>query len=146
VKPSVEPSICLTLFSMPSHNPLRTMTKRIASLVLVLLLGGSVLAGVPMPSSGGESGMMDCCKKALEQDNSPHVAAARLCCAMNCNKPGPTSNPSSQSFSQTGSEATPLITMALPPTSFERPLRARHTTGTSARSKPSYILNLALLI
>ena len=59
-----------------------------------------------MHSGGGESGMMDCCKKALEQNDSPHVAAARLCCAMNCNEPGSTSSNPSQSFSQTGSEPT----------------------------------------
>ena len=123
------------------------MTKRIASLTLVLMLGGSVLAGVPMHSGSSESGMMDCCKKALEQNDSPHVAAARLCCAMNCNEPGSTSNNNtSRNFSQTGSEPTPLIALALPPTSIQRAVRAHYTLRTSALSKPSYILNLALLI
>src|SRR6185436_3083769 len=122
------------------------MKKRIASLVLALMLGGSVLAGVPTHSGGAESGMMPCCKKALEQNNSPHVSAARLCCAMNCNEPGSTSSNSSQNFSQTGSEPAPLIAPALPPASIQRPARARYLTGTSARSKPTYILNLALLI
>ena len=122
------------------------MIKRIASLTLVLMLGGSVLAGVPMHSGSSESGMMDCCKKALEQNDSPYVAAARLCCAMNCNEPGPTSNNSSQTFSQTGSEPTPLIALALPLTSIQRPGRARYTLRTAALSQPPYILNLALLI
>ena len=57
-----------------------------------------MLAGVPVHSGSSESGMMDCCKKALEQDASPHVAAARLCCAMNCNEPGSTSSNTSQSW------------------------------------------------
>lgn len=122
------------------------MIKRIASLTLVLMLGGSVLADVPMHSGSSESGMMDCCKKALEQNDSPHVAAARLCCAINCNEPGPTSNNPSQNFSQTGSEPTPLIALALPPTSIQRTVRARDALRTFALSQPTYILNLALLI
>jgi hypothetical protein len=121
------------------------MAKRIASLTLVLMLCGSVLAGVAVHSGSSESGMMDCCKKALEQNDSPHVAAARLCCAINCNEPGTSNNPS-QNFSQTGSEPTPLIALALPPTSIQRTVRARDALRTSALSQPTYILNLALLI
>jgi hypothetical protein len=122
------------------------MIKRIASLTLVLVLGGSVLAGVPMHSGSSESGMMDCCKKALEQDASPHVAAARLCCAMNCNEPGSTSSNTSQSFSQTGSEPSPIIVAALPTTSLSKQLRARYELLSASPSQPTYILNLALLI
>jgi len=121
------------------------MIKRLASLVLVLLLGGSVLAGVPTHSGGGESGMMDCCKKALEQSGSPHVAAARLCCAMNCNEPGSTSGNASQGFSQTGSEPIPLV-FAVPGTSPDSQLRVRYHRLRVSSSKPAYIFNLALLI
>ena len=122
------------------------MTKRIASLTLVLMLGGSVLAGVPMHSGSSESGMMDCCKKALEQNDSPHVAAARLCCAMNCNEPGSTSGNTSQSYSQTASEPSPIIVAALPATSLSKQLRARYEYLSGSPSQPTYILNLALLI
>lgn len=122
------------------------MTKRIASLTLVLMLGGSVLAGVPMHSGSSESGMMDCCKKALEQNDSPHVAAARLCCAMNCNEPGSTSGNTSQSYSQTASEPSPMIVAALPATSLSKQLRARYERLSASPSQPTYILNLALLI
>jgi len=123
------------------------MAKRIASLTLVLMLGGSVLAGVPMHSGSSESGMMDCCRKALEQNNSPHVAAARLCCAMNCNEPGSTSGNTGQSFSQTGSEPSPIIVAALlPATSLSKQLRARYEHLSVSPRQPTYILNLALLI
>ena len=122
------------------------MLKRLTNFLLILTVSFSVVAGVPMHSGGGDSGMMDCCKKALEQNSSPHVSAARLCCAMNCGEPGSTSGNASQSFSQIGSEPTPLIVAALPPASISRPFRARYDATTSTRSKPAYILNLALLI
>src|SRR6476660_4130395 len=117
------------------------MIKRIASLTLVLMLGGSVLAGVPMHSGSSESGMMDCCKKALEQDASPHVAAARLCCAMNCNEPGSTSSNTSQSSFQAGSEPSPMIVAALPATSLSKQLRVRYGHLSAGHSQPAYILN-----
>jgi hypothetical protein len=122
------------------------MFKKLTNLLLLVALAASVAAGMPLHSGSGDPEMMDCCKKALEQNDSPDVAAARLCCAMNCNEPGSTSGNASQSFSQTGSEPTPLIVAALPPASIARPLRARYEATTSTRSKPSYILNLALLI
>jgi len=122
------------------------MTKRVASVVLVLSLVGSVLAGLPMHSGSGESGMMDCCKKAMEQSNSRHVAAARLCCAMNCNEPGSPSGNTSQAFFETGSEPTPILTVALPPASLSKLSRTRDTARNSIHAKPAYIHNLALLI
>ena len=120
------------------------MIKRLASLVMILTLGGSVLAGIPMPSS--ESGMMDCCKKALEHNHSPHVAAARLCCAMNCNEPSSTSSNTSQSFSQTSCEPMPSVVAALPTIQTSRQLGTQFTSNTLSRTYPVYILNLALLI
>jgi hypothetical protein len=101
---------------------------------------------MPIHSGGSKSGMMDCCKKALKKNDSPHVAAARLCCAMNCNEPGSTSGNASQSFSQTGSEPTPAIVASLPETALHRQLRPRYQQLSATRSKPAYILNLALLI
>ena len=122
------------------------MLKKLTNFLLILTVASSVAAGMPVHSGGSDSGMMDCCKKALEQDKSPHVSAARLCCAMNCNEPRSTSGNTSQSFSQTGPESTPLIVAALPPALVLKPLRARYEATTSTRSKPAYILNLALLI
>jgi hypothetical protein len=131
---------------MPTHNPLPAMTKWFVSLVLVLTLGGGVLAGMPMHSGGSESGMMDCCKKAMEQSNSPHVAAARLCCAMNCNEPGSTAGNTSQNFSRAGLEASSPSVLPFPPVTNYKPLRAHYGSISSTHSEPTYILNLALLI
>ena len=63
------------------------MKVRLTSLVLVLMLGGSAFAGVPMQlgehscSMDHMMGDMDCCKAALVQSQSPQASAARLCCA-----------------------------------------------------------------
>jgi hypothetical protein len=122
------------------------MLKGLTNILLSLAVGGSVAAGMPMHSGGGESGMMDCCKKALEENDSPHVAAARLCCAMNCNEPGSTSGNPGQNYSQTGTEPSPQVVVALPPATNQSLSRARYTTRRSTTSKPTYILNLALLI
>jgi hypothetical protein len=120
--------------------------KKLTNLLLLIALAASVAAGMPLHSGSGEAEMMDCCKKALEQSASPHVSAARLCCAMNCNEPGSLSGNTSQSFSQTGSEPISLIVAGLPPASVLKPSPARYEARTSSRSKPAYILNLALLI
>jgi hypothetical protein len=122
------------------------MLKKLTNLLLMLAIGSSVVAGMSVHSGGGESGMMDCCKKALEQNDSPRVSAARLCCAMNCNEPTSTNGNTSQCFSQTVSQPSPLIGFVLPLATDLRPLRARYTLTRSSGSSPAYILNLALLI
>jgi hypothetical protein len=119
---------------------------KLINVTLILAVAASVAAGMPLHSSSEESGMMDCCKKALEQNNSPSVTAARLCCAMNCNEPGPTSGNSSQSFSQAGVQPGIWIVVALPPVPVHKSLRPYHASESLARAKPSYLLNLALLI
>jgi hypothetical protein len=121
------------------------MTKRIAAIVLILTLG-SVALGMPMHSSGEESGMMDCCKKALEQSGSPAVAAARLCCAMKCNQPASNTGNVSGSFSQTSTGPSSEPFLPLPSANSYGTIRADYILITSTTSKPTYILNLALLI
>jgi hypothetical protein len=137
---------CLTSVLCLYIIPPVIMTKWLVSLGLILTLGSSVLAGMPIHSGGSESGMLDCCKKALEQNDSPHVAAARLCCAMNCNDPASTSGNPGQSFSQTSLEPSPLVVVSLPPATNYRPLDVRDAQPRSSSPKPAYILNLALLI
>jgi hypothetical protein len=122
------------------------MLKRLTNLLLILAVGVSVSAGIPLHSGGSGSGMIDCCKKALEQDDSPQVAVARLCCAMNCNEPGATTGNTSQGFSQAGLEPSSSIVLPLPPVSNYKPLRAQYGRTSCAYSEPSYLLNLALLI
>ena len=121
------------------------MFKKLTNLVLVVAVAASVAAGMPLHSRSAQSAMMDCCKKALEQSDSPHVAAARLCCAMNCSEPASTNGNFGQNFSQTGAELSPVIVVALPPLANYKSQRPRYARMSSA-TKPAYILNLALLI
>jgi hypothetical protein len=121
------------------------MTKRLASLVLLLTLGGSVMAGMPM-HAGGDSSMMDCCKAALEQNDSPRVSAARLCCAMNCKEPASTNDNPAQSFSKTSAAPITLVVVALPRATNYQRLADSYSRSTLLSLKPAYILNLALLI
>ena len=87
--------------------------KRHINILLILAIGSSAVLGMPVHSRGGDS-MMACCKAALEQSKSPRVAAARLCCAMNCDEPGPTSSASSQSFFQNSLQPSLTVGLALP--------------------------------
>jgi hypothetical protein len=121
------------------------MMKRLSALVLVLALGGSMLAGVPLHSSS-MSGMMDCCKLAQMQMDSPEVVAARLCCAINCPQPAQTESTGAARISrQVVTPVHPAI-VALPATSPRLWPSFSSTLPQSANSQPSYILNLALLI
>src|SRR5882724_3388370 len=78
------------------------MMNRLASLALVLIIGGSVLAGIPLHSNEQECSMpemagMDCCKKAAQAESlTPEVSTARLCCALNCSQSGTTGSTGSQ--------------------------------------------------
>src|SRR5258707_8941076 len=78
------------------------MVLRLASLALILVIGGSVLAGIPLHSNEQECSMpemtgMDCCKKAAQAERlTPEVSTARLCCALDCSQSGTTSSSGSQ--------------------------------------------------
>ncbi len=124
------------------------MKKRCASLVLLLMLGGSAFAGIPLHS--GERGCnmtmegMDCCKAALMQKEATEVAAARLCCALNCSPPGAT-------MPSRTARLAPQTVIALHPASagMASPalsLTLRRSHGPPQESQPKYIRHLALLI
>src|SRR5258707_10018253 len=72
------------------------MKTRLISLVILLVVAGSAVAGAPLHSNeqscsmGGAMGEMDCCKAALSHKNTPQVASARLCCSLNCSQNGET--------------------------------------------------------
>jgi hypothetical protein len=127
------------------------MKKRLASLVLLLVLAGSAFAGVPLHFGESECGMsmmaMDCCKAALLQQQTPEVADAKLCCALNCAQNGTTSPPGSVRItppSPARMSSSPSIAQALPNPSFRlRSIDRLHGPPVSA---PSYLRNLALLI
>src|SRR5437762_12024024 len=78
------------------------MVIRLASLALILVIGGSVFAGIPLHTNEQECTMpgmegMDCCKKAAQaQSLTPEVSTARLCCALNCSQSGTTGSTGSQ--------------------------------------------------
>src|SRR5258708_4273081 len=97
------------------------MTKRLASLLLVLVIGGSVFAGIPLHSneqncSTPEMAGMDCCKKAAQRESlSPEVSTARLCCALNCSQSGTTGSTESRLPRQSTSEATTIHPSASQP-------------------------------
>src|SRR2546423_7777649 len=102
------------------------MKKRLASLLLLLVLATSALAGVPLhfgESVFGMDGMMDmdCCKAALLQQQTPEVADAKLCCALNCAQNGATSPSSSVRItppSPVRTSSSPALAQALPIPSF----------------------------
>jgi|SRR5437867_1240713 len=125
------------------------MMKRLSALALVLALGGSVLAGVPLHSNDKEcsmTGMMDCCKRAQLQMDSPEVVAARLCCAINCPQPAQTESTSAGRTSPPAVAPVHPAIAALPATSPRFSPFSSSAFPQSANPQPSYILNLALLI
>jgi hypothetical protein len=126
------------------------MAKWLTSLALIVALGGSVLAGMPLHS--GEQGCsmggdMDCCAKAQAQAGPPEVTAARLCCAVNCPSSGTT--PPTSSIQR----ISPLAIIAQHPATINSPfvipslgIRFGLTQDHLQNSQPTYIRHLALLI
>ena len=129
------------------------MRTRFISLVILLVVAGSAVAGAPLHSNeqscsmGGAMGEMDCCKAALSHNNTPQVAGARLCCSLNCSQNGTTPSngvrvqPKLQptlSAHLTGAQA------ILPPVLLLRHSSQSHSPPTD--SHPAYIRHLALLI
>ncbi|MBV8856236.1 MAG: hypothetical protein JOZ02_04670 [Acidobacteria bacterium] len=128
------------------------MAKWLTSLFLLAALGVGAVAGMPLHSGEHEchmprmKGGMDCCAKAHARQNTPGVAAARLCCALNCASPGTTP-------AGTRLRLAPLAVNAPRPATFQTPsvalsstLRYGLLTGHPQHSPPAYIRHLALLI
>lgn len=126
------------------------MRKRLTALVLLLLMTGSTLAGVPMHSGEREcpmAGKMDCCAKARMKSNKPEVKAARLCCALNCTEPG--TPPPAGSFELSPQLAVVLDSVLVPRVSSSQSSGRAHPfapPGYRQNSNPAYIRHLALLI
>ena len=128
------------------------MLKWATSLVLVLVMGAGVLAGVPLHLGGHGCSDMECCVAGMESAPSHHSEepaglAADLYCFVNCREPaapariaGPGNNsPSARADRQPVSVQAPL---AAPPA------RPRRRGGEARRqdSHPIYLRYLALLI
>jgi hypothetical protein len=128
------------------------MLKVLTSVVLILVLAGSLVAGTPLGSHEhhcGMSGMdgMDCCQKAGMATDAPDVQAARLCCAINCPQPGPVQN------GQVKPQTAPLAVVAEHPSAAQSPFtgfkpqaRPQPARDHLSNSPPSYIRHLSLLI
>ena len=128
------------------------MKARLASLFLLVVLAGSIFAGMPMHFGEAECSMesmmdMDCCKAALMPESSPKVADAKLCCALNCAKDGTTSPPNIVRVTQpplASASSHPALTQALAVNSLLfRRIDRLHGPPDSG---PKYLRNLALLI
>ncbi len=129
------------------------MRIRLTSLVLVLMLSGSALGGVPLQFGEQSCGMdhampeMDCCKAALMPNRDAYTATAQLCCVLNCSKDGtaPTNGPRFTPQLQVTLVSYPPIPQAFL-TSYYRNRLFGHSHGPPGDSHPAYIRNLALLI
>ena len=129
------------------------MKKRLISLVILLVVAGSAVAGAPLHSNeqscsmGGAMGEMDCCKAALSHHNTPQVASARLCCSLNCSQNGTT--PSNEVRVQTKLQPALSAHLTGAQALLPRVLLLRHGShfhGPPTDSHPAYIRHLALLI
>lgn len=89
------------------------MKRLLSSLFVLFTLAGSILAGMPLHAGMMDKKMMKCCKKAKGHEQSPSADAARLCCAVNCSDPAPTSSVSSFNFSPAGINVTDSIVRQL---------------------------------
>src|SRR5258705_1310737 len=129
------------------------MVIRLASLALVLVIGGSVFAGIPLHSNEQECGMpgmagMDCCKMAIQAESlTPEVSTARLCCALNCSQSGTTGLTESWLPRPSASQATAIHPASVQPVvgSPHLSLRSSWAESPPPYSNPAYIRHLALL-
>lgn len=135
------------------HRVTSVMRMRLTSLILVLMLGGSAFAGVPVQfdqqscSMDHEMGDMECCEVALMPSNDARSATARLCCALNCAKEGTTPAKARRFAPQL--QLRVISYPPIPQKALSSPLRNRlfdFSHGPPGDSHPPYIRNLALLI
>jgi len=130
------------------------MMKRLAALILIALIGGSAVNGAPLHAGRQNQeacpmgGMMDCCQSAQSQSNTPEVAAARLCCMVNCQQTGiPAASASALPFVSLPATNAFLSALIQSPDAFQQvPLRSAIEQAHQSHSPPQYIRHLALLI
>jgi hypothetical protein len=134
------------------------MKKRLASLFLLLMLAGSTVAGVPMHSGNDEcsmhdmhgmhgmDGMMDCCKAALMANNSPEIALAKLCCAVDCQTNGSTSSKVGPLKAPASVQVPDYAVTPRPHIAAGRSVWRNQRVHGPPDAPPTYLLNLAFLI
>src|SRR6266566_1409749 len=112
---------------------MRPMLKKLTNLLLILTLGASAAAGMPLHSNEQECSMpgmagMDCCKKATQAESlTPEVSTARLCCALNCSQSGTTGSTESRIPRPSGSQA-----IAIHPASVQSLVGSPHLSFRSS--------------
>src|SRR5712691_2065112 len=127
------------------------MLKRLTNLLLILALGASAAAGMPLHSYEQECSMagMDCCKKAAQVESlTPEVSTARLCCALNCSQSGTTGSTGSRLPRPSASQAIAIHPASVQPV-FGSPhlsLRSSWADSPPPYSNPAYIRHRALLL
>jgi len=128
------------------------MKKRLASLVLLLVLAVGTFAGMPLHFGESECNMdgmmdMDCCKAALMQVETREGADAKLCCALNCAQNGTTLPTGSIRVTPPyQARITTYLAIARPlANSSLRFLRSDRLHGPPGAA-PTYLRHLALLI
>ncbi|HYY97162.1 MAG TPA: hypothetical protein VE642_01145 [Pyrinomonadaceae bacterium] len=128
------------------------MVKWLASSFLLAALGISAVAGMPLHSGEHECNMpgmkdgMDCCAKARARQDTPEVAAARLCCAINCSSPGTAQTGIRLRLSPLAAAAPRANTFKTAPVTLSPVLLYGLVSGHPQHSPPAYIQHLALLI
>lgn len=127
------------------------MAKWLTSVVLLVVMAASVLAGTPLPMHVEEqecamTGMMDCCAKAQMQRDAPEVRTAQLCCALNCSEPGPTTPTGTFNLSPQLVVALHSALVPHSPLPAQPRLVRSNLLGRKPPSHPAYIRHLALLI
>ena len=128
------------------------MLKILTSIVLILVFAGSLFGGSPLHPNDPGCGMkdmagMDCCEKAGRSSDAPDVLAARLCCTINCQQPGPVQT------GQVKPQTEPLAVLAEHPSTTQSPFASlqpsslpRPALDSLSHSPPTYIRHLSLLI
>lgn len=118
------------------------MLKWSTTFILILAFSASVVMGMPTHSHGNNPAMMSCCK-AAKGENTPQASLARVCCAINCSEPVPTSGISINLQLSVAA----LHPAAISPRTalFHPPMRLEETRLPNSY-QPKYICNLALLI
>jgi hypothetical protein len=128
------------------------MRIRVISLLLLLGSVGSAFAGIPVHSNEQTCPMgmmrgMDCCERALSKNNTPQVAKARLCCALNCSEEGTTPTTGEQVQPKTQPLVLRHVSAAEVVLPVEPMLRfSAYSHGPPGELNPAYIRHLALLI
>ena len=131
---------------------IKTVLKRLKSLIFILVLCGSVFTGTPFADTGMKKDKcpMKCCKKAKSAKPS-QKDAVRLCRTLNCTNTAPTSTTSSAQMNLASLlvilKHFPAFQFLLaPPTTKNNSQPLFAETARLKTFQPKYIRNLSLLI